>query len=277
MSPAAKARASVRPMPVDGPVRVALLVYRGNPRCGGQGVYTRHLSRALVAAGHHVTVFAGQPYPELDPGVDFTPVPSLDLYREPDPFRRPRLREIASVTDAVELTTMWTGGFGEPRTFSWRARAVLAARRGDFDVVHDNQGLGTGLLRMMGDGWPVVASIHHPVSVDRGLDLAEARGTARTLTLRRWYGFAAMQSRVARRIPRIVTVSESSRRDIVKLMGVAPERISVIPLGVDTDCWCPRPEIPRVPGRIMTTASADVPLKGLVYPARGAGEAAHRT
>ena len=265
MSPAAKARASARPAPVDGPVRVALLVYRGNPRCGGQGVYTRHLSRALVAAGHRVTVFAGQPYPELDPGVDFTPVPSLDLYREPDPFRRPRLREIASVTDAVELTTMWTGGFGEPRTFSWRARAVLAARRGDFDVVHDNQGLGTGLLRMMGEGWPVVASIHHPVSVDRGLDLAEARGTARALTLRRWYGFAAMQSRVAHRIPRIVTVSESSRRDIVELMGVAPERISVIPLGVDTECWCPRPEIPRVPGRIMTTASADVPLKGLVY------------
>jgi glycosyltransferase involved in cell wall biosynthesis len=246
-------------------LRVAFLVYRGNPRCGGQGVYTRHLSRALVRAGHRVTVFAGQPYPELDEGVGFAPVPSLDLYREPDPFRRPRAREITSACDVLELATMWTGGFAEPRTFSWRARAALAPRRDEFDVVHDNQGLGTGLLRLQAEGWPVVASIHHPVTIDRRLDLAAARGTARALSLRRWYGFAAMQNRVARRLGRVVTVSESSRRDIVREMGVAPDRIAVIPLGVDTGCWRPLPGVQRVPGRIMTTASADVPLKGLVY------------
>ncbi|MGD0742301.1 MAG: glycosyltransferase family 4 protein [Acidimicrobiales bacterium] len=253
------------PARIGGSLRIALLAYRGNPRCGGQGVYTRHLSRALVAAGHRVTVFAGQPYPELDPGVDFTPLPSLDLYREPDPFRRPRWREIASPTDAVELATMWTGGFAEPRTFSWRARTALAPRRAEFDVVHDNQGLGTGLARMQADGWPVVASIHHPVTIDRRLDLAEARGTARALSLRRWYGFAAMQNRVARGLARVVTVSETSRRDIVAEMGVAPDRIAVIPLGVDTDSWRPHPGLARVPGRIMTTSSADVPLKGLVF------------
>ena len=262
---ARQARAPDQSAAADGPLRVAFLVYRGNPRCGGQGVYTRHLSRALAAAGHRVSVFAGQPYPELDEGVDFTPLASLDLYREPDPFRRPRLREIASPTDAVELATMWTGGFGEPRAFSWRARAALAGRRGDFDVVHDDQGLGSGLLRMHEEGWPIVASIHHPVTIDRALDLAQARGLVRTLSLRRWYGFAAMQSRVARRLPRIVTVSESSRRDIAAEMGVVPERITAIPLGVDTACWRPLPAIRRVPGRIMTTASADVPLKGLVF------------
>ena len=259
------ARASGRAGTDSGSLRVAFLVYRGNPRCGGQGVYTRHLSRALVAAGHRVTVFAGQPYPELDAGVDFTPVASLDLYREPDPFRRPRAREITSAVDALELATMWTGGFAEPRTFSWRARAALAGRRDEFDVVHDNQGLGTGLLRMQAEGWPIVASIHHPVTIDRRLDLAAARGTARAVSLRRWYGFAAMQNRVAGRLGRVITVSESSRRDIVKEMGVAPDRIAVIPLGVDTACWRPFAGVHRVPGRIMTTASADVPLKGLVY------------
>ncbi|HXZ82607.1 MAG TPA: glycosyltransferase family 4 protein [Acidimicrobiales bacterium] len=259
------ARAAARSARADGVLRVAFLAYRGNPRCGGQGVYTRHLSRALVGAGHHVTVLAGQPYPELDDGVEFTPLPSLDLYREPDPFRRPRLREIASAADAVELATMFVGGFGEPRAFSWRARAALEARRGAFDIVHDNQGLGTGLLRLLDDGWPVVASIHHPVTVDRDLELVEARGWTRAVSLRRWYGFAAMQSRVARRIPRILTVSQSSRRDIVRDIGVAPERIAVVPLGVDPACWRPMPSVARVPGRIMTTTSADVPLKGLVH------------
>jgi len=265
MTPAAGEAVTDRAVRADEALRVAFLAYRGNPRCGGQGVYTRHLSRSLVAAGHHVTVFAGQPYPELDRGVEFVPLASLDLYREPDPFRRPRWREIASPTDAVELLTMWTGGFGEPRAFSWRAAAALAPRRGEFDIVHDNQGLGTGLLRLLDAGWPIVASVHHPVTVDRDLDLAAARGWVRSASLRRWYGFAAMQNRVACRIPRLLTVSESSRRDIERDMGVAAERIAVVPLGVDTDCWRPQPSIARVPGRIMVTTSADVPLKGLVY------------
>src|SRR3712207_8194114 len=40
-----------------------------------------------TALGHGITVLSGQPYPELDDGVPLTRVPSLDLYREPDPFR----------------------------------------------------------------------------------------------------------------------------------------------------------------------------------------------
>ncbi len=82
-------------------LRVALLVYRGNPHSGGQGVYTRYLSRELVALGHSVTVFAGQPWPQLDPGVGWVPVPILDLYRVPDPFRVPRLNEYRSWVDAL--------------------------------------------------------------------------------------------------------------------------------------------------------------------------------
>ncbi|MHB1547263.1 MAG: glycosyltransferase, partial [Acidimicrobiales bacterium] len=115
--------------PAPGGLRVAFLVYRGNPHCGGQGVYTRHLTRELVALGHSVEVFAGQPWPVLDAGVGFTPVPSLDLYREPDPFRVPALSELTSWTDVLELAVMCTAGFPEPWTFSLRARALLAARR----------------------------------------------------------------------------------------------------------------------------------------------------
>lgn len=246
------------------PLSVAFLLYRGNPRCGGQGVYARHLTRELAALGHAVTVLSGQPYPELDERVALVRLPSLDLYRDADPFRQPGLRELSAPVDLLELATMRSGGFAEPRTFSLRARAELARRAGAFHVVHDDQCLGTGLLGMMADGWPLVASIHHPVTIDRAVDLAHARGPLRRLGLRRWYGFASMQTRVAQRLPRILTVSSAARDDIVAGHGVDPARVAVVPVGVDPAVFRPRPEHARVPGRVMTTASADVPLKGLL-------------
>jgi glycosyltransferase involved in cell wall biosynthesis len=246
------------------PLRVALLVYRGNPHSGGQGVYTRYLSRELVNLGHQVTVFAGQPWPVLDEGVGYVPVPSLDLYRQPDPFRVPMPWEFRSGTDLAEFALMCSAGFPEPRTFSWRVRRELAARAGRYDVVHDNQTFGTGLLGVMADGWPLVGTCHHPVTVDRTLDLEHAESWRRRLTLRRWYGFLAMQKKVARRVPRILTVSSSSKRDIVEQYGVRPDQLEVVPIGADPTLFRPRPEIARVPGRIMTTASADVPFKGLL-------------
>lgn len=241
-------------------MRVALLSYRSKPHGGGQGVYVRHLSRQLVALGHEVEVFSGQPYPELDPGVRLTRVPSLDLYREPDPFRTPRPGEIRDAVDVLEVLTMWTAGFPEPRTFSLRVARLLADRVDDFDVVHDNQSLGSGLLALEGLGLPLVTTIHHPITLDRRVDLAAVDSVVRKLALRRWYGFLAMQGRVARRLRTILTVSESSARDIVTDFGVHPGRIQVIPLGVDS-VFVP-PTAPRVPGRILATASADTPMKG---------------
>jgi glycosyltransferase involved in cell wall biosynthesis len=242
-------------------LRVALLSYRSKPHCGGQGVYVRHLSRELVALGHEVEVFSGQPYPELDEGVRLTKVPSLDLYREPDPFRVPRLREFRDLVDVEEFLTMCAAGFPEPKTFGTRVARLLRDRRHDFDVVHDNQVLATGLLQVEALGLPLVTTIHHPITVDRRLDLAVATTWRRRLTLRRWYGFLRMQRRVARRARWVLTPSDSSKRDVVADFGVPPERVRVIPLGVD-DGFRP-PTAPRVPGRIVAMASADAPMKGI--------------
>lgn len=245
------------------PLRIALLSYRSKTHCGGQGVYVRQLSRGLADLGHHVEVFSGPPYPEgLDPRVRLTEVASLDLYREPDPFRVPAPSEIRDRIDALELATMWTAGFPEPRTFSLRAARLLAGRTAEFDVVHDNQCLGTGLLRIAEkSGLPVVATVHHPITRDRSLDLAAAPWWRKPL-VRRWYGFAEMQKRVARRLPDLLTVSSASAADIAADFGVDADQLKVVPLGVDTRLFAPR-EAPRIRGRIIAIASADVPLKGV--------------
>jgi glycosyltransferase involved in cell wall biosynthesis len=248
-------------MSLDRPLRIALLSYRSKPHCGGQGIYLRHLSRELSALGHHVEVFSGQPYPELEPGPVLRAIPSLDLYRDDDPFRWPRLSEYRDWIDVLEFASMRSGAFPEPLTFSLRALREMRARRADFDLVHDNQVLGYGMLGLAGAGLPLVTSIHHPISVDRRIELAAAGGLAR-LAKRRWYSFVRMQARVARRVGPILTASRSSRDDICRDFKVAPDNVHVIPLGVDTRLFHPRPT-PRVPGRIVAVASADSPLKGV--------------
>ena len=247
---------------VKQPLRIALLSYRSKPHSGGQGVYVRHLSRELAARGHHVEVFSGQPYPELDEGPVLREVPSLDLYRDEDPFRTPGLAELRDWADVLEVAMMWGGAFPEPLTFSVRALRALRARPGDFDIVHDNQGLGYGMLGLRRLGLPLVTSIHHPISVDRRLDLA-GRNLLGQLNKRRWYGFVRMQGRVARRAGPLVTVSSSSKADICRDFRVNQEKVHIVPLGVDTRLFRPRPDQPRVPGRIVTVTSADSPLKGL--------------
>src|SRR3954452_15031471 len=242
-------------------LRIALLSYRSKPHCGGQGIYIRHLSRELMNLGHTVEVFSGQPYPDLDPGVLLTKVPSLDLYREPDPFRVPKRNEFRDRVDVEEFLTMCAAGFPEPKTFSTRVARLLRERIGDFDVVHDNQVLGYGMLEIERMGLPLVTTIHHPITFDRRIDLSQTRNPWRKLTLRRWYGFLRLQGRVARQARRIITPSETSKRDIAHDFGVDPARMQVVLLGVD-DVFVP-PTRPRVKGRIMAMASADAPMKGI--------------
>ncbi len=247
-------------------LRIALLSYRSKPHSGGQGVYVRALSRELAQLGHRVEVFSGQPYPDLDDGVPLIRVPSLDLYRDPDPFRTPRPAEFRDWIDVAEWATMCTAGFPEPLTFSLRAARLLLPRADEFDVVHDNQSLGYGQLRLVRAGVPTVAPVHHPVAIYRQLDLAAAPTLRRRLTLRRWYGFTAMQARVAPRLDAVTTVSESSRRDIETHLHVPAAGIEVVPVGIDPAVFTPPPAgRPREADSIVVTTSADVPLKGLVH------------
>ena len=251
--------------PADGPLRVALLSYRGKPHVGGQGVYVSRLSAALTDLGHRVVVLGGPPYPELDDRVPLVRLGGLDIWAPPHPMRKPRAWELQDWIDIAEHASFVTGNFSEPMAFSLRAWRHLRTRRAHFDVVHDNQTLGWGILALQRQGWPLLETIHHPITVDRRLELAHARTLREQIGKRRWYAFTKMQTRVAKRLPRVLTVSESSKRDIAGDHGVPPERIHVVPVGVDPEMFSPLPEIARVPGRLITTASADVTMKGLSF------------
>ncbi|MET0458673.1 MAG: glycosyltransferase family 4 protein, partial [Ilumatobacteraceae bacterium] len=209
------------PAPIDteAPLRIAYLTYRGKPHVGGQGVYTRHLTKALVDLGHHVEVFSGQPYPVLDERVPLTDLPSLDLFNDVYPGRFPAYWEIKTREDILELAQFSTGTFPEPLAFSYRALRALKPRAGEFDLVHDNQCLGYGILQLE-KHIPTIVTLHHPITKDRVLEMEHAPNRRKRWSVGRWYSFVKMQGRVASRMPRIVVVSENSIRDIHTDMGV---------------------------------------------------------
>ncbi len=244
-------------------LRIALLSYRSNPYSGGQGIYVKHLSRALVEAGHEVDVISGEPYPDLDPRVSLIPLPGMNFYAYERPSLAVRERGLRSWPDFREWLSYNSGGFPEPQAFGQRAARYLAVHGSSYDIIHDNQSLSYGLLRLMRSGHTVLATMHHPITRDLRFALQREGNWGLRMLLRRWHGFLKMQKKVAPRLPKIIAVSESSKRDLQQDFGLDPERIDVVHNGVDTQTFAPIPGIEPEPCRIMATASADVPLKGL--------------
>ena len=252
------------PFDPNGPLRIAYLTYRGKPHVGGQGVYTRHLTKALADLGHHVEVFGGQPYPILDSRIPLHKLPSLDIFNDQYPGRFPAYWEIKDWPSFVETAQFLKGTFGEPRAFSIRAYNELSKRVNDFDLVHDNQCLGYGILKIE-KKIPTIVTLHHPITKDRKLEMEHTKTWWKRRAISRWYSFVNMQGKVASKMPRVVVVSENSIADIHTDMKVSLDRMKLVPVGVDPDLFTPLPHIARKPGHLITTASADVALKGLSY------------
>ena len=248
----------------NGPLRIAYLTYRGKPHVGGQGVYTRHLTKALVDLGHEVEVFGGQPYPVLDDRITLTKLPSLDLFNDHYPGRFPAFWEFKTRDDFLEVGVFSTGVFPEPLAFSARVHRHLTPRANEFDLIHDNQCLGWGIKRLE-KIIPTIVTLHHPITRDRALEMKAAPNLYKRWSIGRWYSFVKMQGKVASQMPRVVVVSENSINDIHTDMGVDLDRMRLVPVGVDPDLFTPLPDVTRRPGRLITTASADVALKGLAY------------
>jgi len=252
----------------DSPLRILMPSYRSHPFTGGQGVYMRHVTTAMVDLGHTVDVISGPPYPDLDPRVGLIKLPSLDLYEAPKVFlglpAMPK-RCWTSWIDFKEYMMHISGKFGEPETFGDRMAVYMKDKAHKYDVVHDNQSLGWGLLKLQKMGIPIAGTIHHPITMDRRISLDAADTLSLKLMVRRWYSFLGMQIKVARQLNPTIVVSESTRRDVAKDFGIDPETLHLVYHGIDTDTFRPLKGIKRKNNRLMATASADVPLKGLIY------------
>lgn len=252
----------MNPIIDDRPLRIALLSYRSHPHCGGQGVYVRNLSHALHELGHIIEVISGPPYPEMQNGLKLHRLPSLDLYNPNDLFRTPSVKELCNPVNFMEWVGVSTMGFPEPFTFGLRAHAFLKTHKGHFDVIHDNQSLSYGIWATARHT-PTVATIHHPITVDRDLAVRAEHSFWKKAKQMRWYDFIQMQKRVAPALPRIITVSNCARDDISREFRIPLHKFNVIPNGIDTDRFYPLPDVARQPHRLIVTNSADTPLKGL--------------
>ena len=245
-------------------MNICLLSYRSNPHCGGQGVYLKNISRALKDLGHNVEVISGPPDPQLDKDIPLHHLWGLDLYNPEDPFRVPTLKELSHPINMMEWIGVSTMGFPEPFTFGLRAYNYLKTRLQTYDIVHDNQSLSYGVWAL-NKRIPTIATIHHPITVDRQIAIRSVTSPLKKLKAWRWHSFIGMQKRVSRRLPGIITVSKSAQQDISRDFRIPENRFTIVPNGINTELFYPIDQIEREKNRIIVTNSADTPLKGLAF------------
>ncbi len=225
-------------------MRIALLTYRGNMFCGGQGIYAANLARALHELGHEVHVISGPPLPELDPDIPLHEIPNGNYFaREMEELMRGADRFRALLPSNLwELGLTRLGVFPEMTAFGirlllrWRA----LQRRFEFDVVLDNQSLSWALLGLQATGVPVAAMVHHPLHIDRLSDF-ELEPTFRRKWKRTLYFPLLMQELVVPRLARILTVSHASASEIERFFRIPCKEISVVYNGTDTETFRPMP------------------------------------
>ncbi len=248
-------------------MRICILSYRSYPYSGGQGIYMRYLSNALRDLGHEVDLMSGPPYPIVDEGVGLIKLPSLDLYTL-NSFQRLFIdpRKLNTYANLVEWAGTATGYFSEPLTFGMRAHQYLC-RDGKklYDVIHDNQTLSYGIVDIQKAGYPIVETIHHPVTKDRDLAISSAKSLKDKLGYRRWFSFTGMQIKVARQLPHIITVSEMAKQHIHEVFKVPEDNLKVIYNGIDTELFSPSDSVKRLDNMILMVMSRDTAVKGLRF------------
>jgi len=249
-------------------LNIAILSYRSAEFGGGQGVYVKDISKALQSAGHNVEVISGPPYPNLDNGIKLIKLPGLNLFETfsfKDRLRKIHKKRGKSLSDYYEFISVLLGGFPEPKTFGYRANKFLS--KNNYDVIIDNQSISYGMLNIQKNN-PFIEIIHHPITFDFKFELAASKKIKYKISRYRWYSFLRMQKKVAPKIKNIITPSYSSKEGIIEEFDCSKDAVTVINNGLDTDEFSPIESVTPDPFRLITTASADVPLKGLDYSLR---------
>lgn len=255
-------------MKADRPLKICLLCYRGNPYSGGQGIYLKYIADEMVRQGHEVHAIVGPPYPFPMEGVVLHAIhnnqyfvrKNLDIIEADDPFA------ILRPVNFYEYLASRAGAFSEISTFGWRAYMLLRElhAKHSFDVIHDNQSVGYGLLMMKYFGIPVIATIHHPLSIDLANVLERTQKFKNKAKTVMFYP-TLMQSLVARRLDHIITVSEDSKKMIRRDFGVPLENQTVVYNGIDRTVFRPLPGVKKKKGQIIFVGNVEDGKKGFAY------------
>ena len=256
----------------ERPLRICFVAYRGNMQCGGQGIYLWFLARELARLGHHVDVLVGPPWPDPMPFAGSVERIENQMFWGKWFLRdwknllpRPRPLRVFEPLNFYEFGAARMGFLPEPFAFSVRGFRALAARLragARYDLVHDVQSLGYGLLAMRALGLPVVSTVHHPLSVDLRAAFALARTRRERLGAFEFYP-VEMQGFVARRLDRIFTSSEVSVRQIERDFRVRPARLAMVANGLDTQLYSPDAGVPRSDSEVLCVGRASDPNKGI--------------
>ena len=246
-------------------LNIAISSYRSAPFGGGQGIFVYELSRALQSLGRNVDIISGPPYPNLEPEINLIRSPGLNLFSTFVFKERLAIflsKKYKSMDDWYEFFSALFGGFPEIKTFGNRLSHLL--KNSSYDILIDNQSLSFGVLQVQ-NIIPVIEIVHHPITKDYKYDIKFSKGIVQKISKWRWFSFLKMQKKVAPFMKAISTPSINSKNDIVKDFNVSKKKIMVIPNGIDHVNFSPKKHINRNPEQLITTASADVPLKGLDF------------
>ncbi len=250
-------------------MKICFVMYQGNMYSGGQGIYLYYLTRELARMGHEVHVLAGPPYPELAENVighnlETHSYWSFHHLKEDFLFKRHPLSHFHPV-NFYEFVSTRIALSSLLLTFSVRAwrKLLELSKEHRFDIVHDNQTLGYGISLMQTSGFPVIATIHHPLTIDLQNALRQPLSVYRRAQRLLWYPWY-MQRVVARQLDRIITGSDNSARSVQEAFGLAPGQLRVISDGVDSDVFRPL-GLAREPNSVLFVGNSEEYSKGARY------------
>jgi glycosyltransferase involved in cell wall biosynthesis len=248
-------------------MNICLLCYRGNPYSGGQGGYLFFLSREMVRMGHKVTILVGAPMPWPMPWANVIPVENLNLWGIRRDFLFPgKPWKIFRPLNFFEWAVTRFGIFPEMLIFSLRIVPLLRKMfpTENFDVLHDVQSLGYGLLLTKGFGRPVVTTVHHPLTIDYQASLDRDRNFKEHYYTVVFYPLK-MQRRVINRLDRVITSSQETAKEIHQAFRVPMKKIRMVYNGLDTEFFRPGDGWARGRSRLLFVGNTDDTKKGIFY------------
>ncbi|MCU0848677.1 MAG: glycosyltransferase family 4 protein [Spirochaetes bacterium] len=221
-------------------MKVLLLCYRGNPFCGGQGIYIYHLSRELARIGVEADVIVGPPYPDpLDEWSEVYRLENLNIWAvRTSHFPMEKLERVFSPWNFIDYLLTRFHVFPEMETFSMRAFSALRRilRKKRYDIIHDVNTMGWGLIPMKAFGIPIISTVHHPLTKDREADFMTDRTFWEKMTTVLFYPLN-MQRFVIKALDRVITSSYAGVDELYRAFGVDRKNISVVYNGIDVDAF----------------------------------------